>query len=145
MKFSLKNIAIIVVTMLSAAGVYFVKEYHRKPADVTSMEPVANINADSIVVQFEKDESKANKQYLGKAVQVVGAIAEIINQQDTLVNVLIGDKNSLHKVSCVLDQRHTQTIKKYFAGEPITIKGICTGFLLDVELNRCTIVDDNKE
>ena len=84
---------------------------------------------------------KANHQYLGKTIQVQGTIAEIVKQQDTLANVMIGDEASMHKVSCLLDKQHIGLINQYKAGQQITIKGICTGFLMDIELNRCVIVE----
>lgn len=145
MVLSKKNIAIAAgIGILVLAG-YFYKEYYRRPADITSIQPAEKVNAASIVSLYQNDEAKANQQYLNKMVQVQGAITEIINQQDTLINVFIGDTNSVHNVSCLLDKRHFNAIKKYTAGQQITIKGICTGFLLDVELNRCVIVQDNKE
>lgn len=140
-----KNIAIVAVLIVMVVAGYFYKEYQRKPADITTVQPVAKINVAAIVDLYENDESKANQQYLGKTIQVTGPITEIINQQDTLINVLMGDTNSLHKVSCLLDKRHINAIKKYKTGQQITIKGICAGFLLDVELNRCVIVEDDKQ
>ncbi len=104
--------------------------------------PATKVNATAIIDEYEKDEVKANLQYLGKVIQVQGAIAEIISQQDTLTNVLIGDTISMHKVSCLLDKRHTGLISQYKAGQQITIRGICTGFLMDVELNSCVIVKE---
>jgi hypothetical protein len=144
MVLSKKNIAFITAIILLVAAGYFYKEYQRKPADITRVEPVAKINVATIVDLYENNETKANQQYLGKIIQVSGTITDINNQQDTLINISLGDSSSLHKVSCLLDKRHMNAIKKYKPGEAITIKGICTGFLLDVELNRCVIVNDNK-
>ncbi len=145
MSLTKKNISIIAVIIVMIAAGFFYKEFQRKPADISGVLPEVKINVAEIVGQYENDESKANRQYLGKIIEVAGNITEIINQQDTMINVLMGDTNSLHKVSCLLDNRHINAIKKYRAGQPITIKGICTGFLLDVELNRCVIVEDQKK
>jgi len=142
---SKKNIAVITVSIGLVVAAYFYKEYQRMPADITGAQPVVKLTVAAIVDQYEQDESKANQQYLGKTIQVAGPITEIINQQDTLINVIMGDVNSLHKVSCLLDIRHSNTLKKYTNGQPITIKGICTGFLVDVELNRSVIVEDNEQ
>ena len=145
MIFSKKNIAIISVLIVLSAATYLYKEYYRKPADITNVQPVAKINVAVIVDQYQRDEAKANQQYLNKPIQVQGDITEIINQQDTLINVFIGNTNSVHNVSCLLDKRHFSAIKKYATGQQITIRGICTCFLLDVELNRCVIVQDNEQ
>lgn len=143
MAFKKKYIILVVLLVLTGVSVYVFKEYNRRPSDLSGISPEAKVAAAAIVDLYEQDEPKANRQYLGKTIQVNGTIAEINSQQDTLVNVLIGDTNSMHKVSCLLDKQHTAAIKKYNTGQQISIKGICTGYLMDVELNRCVIVEDN--
>ena len=138
-----KYILLGVLLVLIGASVYFYKEYNRKPADLSEITPEAKVAAAAIIDLYEEDEPKANRQYLGKTIQVNGTITEINSQQDTLVNVLIGDASSMHKVSCLLDKQYIAAIKKYNTGQQISIKGICTGYLMDVELNRCVIVEDN--
>lgn len=127
--------------ILFGAGVYFYKEYNRKPANISNVEPDASVSASALVEIYESDEAKANHQFLGKTLQVTGAIAEINNQQDTLVNVLIGESNSMHKVSCLLDNRYTALVRNYRVGQQIIIRGVCTGYLMDVEMNRCVMIE----
>lgn len=145
MGLSKKNIAIILVLIVLFLAFYFYHEYQRKPGDISNVEPVTKINFSVIVDLYENDEARANTQYLGKIIQVSGPITDIIKQQDKIINVLIGDTNSLHKVSCLLDKKHFSAIDKYNERQQVTIKGICTGFLLDVELNRCVIVDNTNQ
>jgi hypothetical protein len=140
--FSVKKIIIIVLIIAVLPALYFYKEYNRKPADISDVQPVTKVKAITIINQYEKDEISANNRYLGKTIQVEGTVTEIINQHDTLTNVLIGDISSMHKVSCLLDRRHAGLINQYKAGQQIIIKGICTGFLLDVELDRCVVVEN---
>ena len=130
--------------MIAAAAGYGYKEYNRKPTDVAGITPAAKLSADEIVNQYNSDEATANKLYLGKTIQVSGTITEITNQQDTLVNVLMGDTSAMHKVSCLLEPAYIAAIRQYNAGQQIIIKGICTGYLMDVELNRCVIVKDGQ-
>ncbi len=136
-KYALVAITIIVVV----ASIYAYKEFNRKPADLSNIKPQVSLNADSIIAAYENDEAKANLQFLGKTILVNGIIAEVNNQHDTLLNVIIGNEG-LHNVSCLLDNGQLENFKKYSVGMPVHIKGICTGFLADVELNRCVIVTD---
>jgi tRNA_anti-like len=138
---SKKNILVIAILIVIGAGIYFYKEYNRKPADISNVVPAASLTAVALVDSYESDEPNANKLYLGKTIQVTGAIAEINNQQDTLVNVLIGDSNSMHKVSCLLDNHYLASVKNYSVRQQITIRGVCTGYLMDVEMNRCVIIE----
>ncbi len=136
---SKKLIGLIVLVAIAAASVYFYKEYNRKPADLTDVKPAFTIAAKDFVNEFETDESVANKKYLGKIVQVTGMMASAGYQQDTLVNIIIGE--GMHKVSCELDKRHTtKALAQQQEANSITIKGICTGYLMDVELSSCIIV-----
>jgi orotate phosphoribosyltransferase-like protein len=135
-------VAVVIVVALVAFMAY--KEYNRKPADVSSLTAQETIDATKLIAAYENDEPSANKLYLGKVLLVNGEIAAIENQQDTLVNILLGGQDNMHKVSCLLDKEQTKYIKKYNVKNNIAIKGICTGFLADVEMNRCVFVDENK-
>jgi tRNA_anti-like len=127
----------------SVVAIYGYKEYNRKPADVSNMQPQVITSVDSIVAAYVGGEDVANKKYLGKTIQVSGIIAEVNNQQDTLLNVVLGNTESINNVSCLLDKNQLTNLKYCTVGKPISIKGICTGFLVDVELNRCIIVTEN--
>ena len=121
---------------------FFYKELKRKPTDLTHVKSVVKMDAASIAALYQTNEMQADKQYLNKVIEVSGPVSEIINQQDTFINIMIGDTLSVHKVSCLLDKTHFKNIKNYKVGQQINIKGICTGFLVDLELNRCVIIDN---
>ena len=135
-KYLITAVAVIIVI---ACG-YFYKEYHRKPADILSMQTYITVDAIELVSAFDSDEAVANAKYLGKTMEVKGRVLEVINQADTLVNIFVGDAAQLNKVSCLMDVRHLKKRNPVLPGSIHTIKGICTGFLMDVELNRCVII-----
>jgi len=136
---SKKFVGVFVLIAITAASVYFYYEYNRKAADLTDVQPAFIIAATDLVNEFETDEPAANKKYLGKIIQVTGIMASVEYRHDTLVNIIIGE--GIHNVSCELDKRHADTrIKKMQEMNSITVKGICTGYLMDVELNRCVVI-----
>ncbi len=139
-----KLIVAAVIIIVAIAGLYFYKEYNRKVADLSNAKVEETINAADLVTAFENDEAGATKKFAGKTVLVMGNVAEIINQQDTMLNIFLGDKSAISKVSCLMDMRKKEGFKNIVSGTQISIKGICTGFLADVEMNRCVIVNDNK-
>lgn len=130
------------ILLLVIAGVfaYAYHEYTRKPADLSDVTAQAHVQATALADLYEKDEQQANKLYLGKAIEVTGVIAEITNQKDTSVNVLLTGKDEMHRVSCLLNPNQLEKAKKLKAGDAISLRGICTGYLMDVELNRCVII-----
>lgn len=141
---TIKLVIIIIGVIAAVAGIYFYKEYNRKAADLTDAIPTEKVTATELVAAYDSDEAKANQKYLGKIIQVSGLIAEINNQQDTLITVSMGNADDMHKVNCLLEKTAFKDVKSYTTGKAIIVKGICTGFLIDVELNRCVIVADHK-
>ena len=133
-----KYILVFVVLILLAV-LYGIKEYNRKPTDLSKVNPEATIFAVALITSFKENEATANKTFLGKTVLVNGIISEIDNENDTLVNVYLGDSTLLEKVSCSMDMSKSDEYKKLKQGQQISIKGFCTGYLQDVELNRCVI------
>ena len=136
------NKRIVLITLLiilCSAGIYIYKEYNRKPARLNNLSAVVNINADTLISQFVLNEAEANKKYLGKVISVKGFINKIDNQQDTLLTILLGNSLLSTSVSCLMDSSYIKLKKVFTPGVQIIIKGICTGYLMDVELNRCVV------
>ncbi|MGB4845630.1 MAG: hypothetical protein WBP16_14280 [Ferruginibacter sp.] len=133
-----KLIGVFIILAIIVVCVYAWREYNRKPADLTDAKPAFTITAENLSAEFENDETSANKKYLGKLVQVNGVIASAVYVQDTLINIVLGD--GLHKVGCQFDKKHAAGLQHYQEMNTITVKGICTGYLMDVEMNRCVIV-----
>ena len=126
--------------LIAAVFAYAYHEYTRKPADLSGVRSEASVQATALVDLYEKDEEQANKLYLGKAIDVTGVITAIDNQKDTSVNVLLAGNDEMHRVSCLLNPNQLEKIKKAKSGDAISLRGICTGYLMDVELNRCVII-----
>ena len=136
------NKRIVLITLLiilCSAGIYIYKEYNRNPARLNNLPAVVNINADTLISQFVLNEAEANKKYLGKVISVKGFINKIDNQQDTLLTILLGNSLLSTSVSCLMDSSYIKLKKVFTPGVQIIIKGICTGYLMDVELNRCVV------
>ena len=124
--------------VLVVSAFYFYSEYNRKPASTQNLSPDFIVPALNLANEFETDETAANKKYLGKLIQVTGTLFSIDNNKETLISITVGD--DLHKIACLLDIKHAAIIRQYKVLSSITVKGICTGYLMDVELNRCVIV-----
>jgi uncharacterized protein YpmB len=134
-------IAFVILICTLVVFVYAYKEYYRKPADLSSVKPVAVTDANSLVASYENDEEKANRAYLGNPVDVTGVISDITNQKDTLINIMLGNSDELHRVSCLINGKYIKKVKQLKPGDKVTLRGICTGYLMDVELNRCVLID----
>ena len=132
-------LAIVLVTAV-ALSIYAYKEFMRKPADLNKSDAAEHITASGLYALYNDYEDSANKKYLGKIIEVTGTIVEIENQQDTLLTILMGDTLQTGMVSCLMDKNYMADAKNKVRGDIVKIKGFCTGYLMDVELNRCVLV-----
>lgn len=133
-----KQLLYFIVVVIIGVAFYAYREYNRKAKDITSVKPAFVISADSLVDLFEQDESAANKKYTGKVIQVSGVMSSVSYHQDTLLNIILGV--GFHKTSCQMDTRSKLKLERNQELDRINIKGICTGYLMDVELTRCVLI-----
>lgn len=121
-----------------------INEYNRKPKDLSEAKPQEKITAVALITAFKNDEARANKTYLGKTVEITGVISDIENEDDSLINIYLGDSSLMEKVSCTMDMRNKEKFGNLTPGQQISIIGFCTGYLQDVEMNRCAIASSQK-
>ncbi len=129
-------IAVLICTVgVAAAGTYL---FNKPRQSIMDAQPDAVTNAPTLVSEFESDEIKSNEKYLGKVIEVTGVInATNLDEKGTLNITLQG--GDLGGVGCQFETIKIKTPKKLTAGDKITVKGICTGILIDVVLVDCVI------
>jgi hypothetical protein len=134
----LKKILIVALIIVVMAGValFFVYNKEHRTADVAD----ASLDASSLVNAFSENEEEANGQFLDKVIEVTGKVKEVIEQGDSYI-VLLGDETSMNSVSCTLDPAADSVAYGLQAGDKIVVRGICTGFLMDVVLVNCKVLD----
>ena len=87
---------------------------------------------------YQNDEATANKKYLNKVIEVTGNIADIQNVNGSQI-ILLSTKDEMGGVNCQLSNSEKDkdiTLKK---STTITIKGRCSGYLMDVNLVDCIL------
>jgi len=113
-------------------------EYNRSLPDTHYLEPAFELQASEFATEFETNEPKANAQYLDKPVSVRG-IVDVLQKTDTSAVVFLNDGNSNASVMCLFGEKNVEETKKLKRGDSIIIKGICTGYLMDVVMVRCIL------
>ena len=134
-----KILLVTIAVIILIAVAYLFREYNRAPSDIADITAAETLTATDLIASFENNETLANEKFTGKIIEVTGTISSIHNEADTVVNVRLETGDPLHKINCALAKSEMAGIKNYPTGQSITIKGYCTGYLLDVELNRCVI------
>ncbi|NVO11053.1 MAG: hypothetical protein HXX16_13915 [Bacteroidales bacterium] len=117
----------------------FIWLYAFRKADLSasSQRAETEIAATDLLKKFESNESEANTAYLGKVIIVSGTIDKI-TEDSTIVSVYIKNPEDVSGVICGFNKTmiDKSTIK---LGNSIRVKGICTGYLMDVVLNKCSM------
>jgi len=101
------------------------------------------VDAKTLVTAFDENEEDANKRFLDKVLEVKGKVKEVIEQENTYI-LLLGDDGLFSGVSCTLAPEQDSVAYGLKAGDEVVVRGICTGFLLDVVLVNCKVVNEEK-
>ena len=119
----------------------FIKIYNKPHIDVHSSTPDYIITIENITDEFNRDEEEANQKYLDKIIQVEGIINDIDILDGHSTITLTSPENPTKTVVC--NMVATENIKaiKLQQGQKITVRGICTGYLMDVMLVKTVIID----
>ncbi len=131
-------IAPLIIVLVGTGVGYAWNEYHRKPADTKHLPAKEKMEAMALVKEFTADETAANRLYNDKVVSVNGTVLKIENNGDAR-HVVLGDGTSPGGVICEFEAQHKKEADKIRPGQQISVKGICTGMLLDVVLVRCVL------
>jgi hypothetical protein len=140
----MKRFMVLLLVIIVLAGVWYgYKLYTGKVPSLTEVKADAKVTATDLIAAFEKDSASANKEYLGKILEVSGNIKSVEKESATFS---LGASEGNSSVRCSVDSAFVKDIASLNPGSTITIKGNCTGFMpdetglglgSDVVLNRC--------
>jgi tRNA_anti-like len=95
------------------------------------------ISADSLYQQYQTDEHSADQRYLGKVIEVSGKLVEIQHSGNSEIWILSPQPGG-GGINCQLFAG-TKVDPEPKSGDAVTVKGRCTGFLMDVNLADCVL------
>ena len=123
---------------LVGGGIIFWYVDTKKPADIRKMEANFEITSTKLVADFNANEDSANKKYLDKVIAVSGKISDIA-VDSSKATVILESGDPMAAVTCSFYDDEASKVKQLQKGTPVIIKGNCTGKLMDVVLNKCSI------
>jgi CTP-dependent riboflavin kinase len=119
-----------------AAFIVWKWTFRKSELNVSSKKATIEIEASILTHAYENDEEASNARYLGKVISVSGTVNSITDEGQ---NILVYLKNyeDISGVMCsfnkaVFEANSVQT------GDRVKIKGLCAGYLLDVQLTKCS-------
>lgn len=133
--------AVIILLFIAFGGILFALMQYNKPhTDVATSKSDMTITAQALYADFEDDEVLANKKYLDQIVEVTGPIANVSEVKGQMI-VSVGSGGMMGNVKCHLTPEETAKNYALKEGQMITLKGICTGYLMDVILVKAVLIN----
>lgn len=129
--------ALLVIGITAILGIAYALYVWYKPQRDVAREDGIAVTAQLIFDAYSQNENTANTTYLNKAVQVTGEVAAVKANQEGKVVITLQTSDPMFGVQCTMKEKVGTKV-----GEKVTIKGICTGFLMDVVLIDCVVMNE---
>jgi hypothetical protein len=114
--------------------------FNKKDPNLSKVKPDYIIEVSSLVNEFSQDENSASAKYVDKVLEVTGPVLAIEPTSDSTMNVTLSAENQMTGVICSFKDVTDPSSKNINEGEIITVRGVCSGMLMDILLNNCVIV-----
>ncbi|MEO5569471.1 MAG: hypothetical protein ABIT08_06100 [Bacteroidia bacterium] len=137
MKKSSYIIIAVLVVCAGAVGTYYY--VNRSVSGISGKKADFSLTPQNLLADFIADEKSANARYLDKVIVTEGKINLIKSDEKNNVNIILNTGDPMSSISCVLDKDETEKSEKLQPNDPVKIKGVCTGMLMDVILVNCVI------
>jgi hypothetical protein len=108
--------------------------------DVKNTSSAETVSWIELTDAFESNEISATERFVDKVVEVKGDIIDITQSNDHRI-IVIGQADSETSVICQIQEDESKGKTQVNIGDTVIIKGICTGYLMDVMLIRCKIIN----
>jgi hypothetical protein len=138
MKTSVK-IALFVVFFIALGGILAaLYMFNMKHTDTAKAKPDFVVTATDLQKEFENNETAASTKYINKIVEVKGTIASIRPAENNSVNITLVTGSEMSSVICTFITLADHS--KLIVGDSVTIRGECSGYLMDVLMNNCALI-----
>ena len=117
------------------AGIYLFNKQHK---DLGKAKPDFVISAVDLQKAFEDNETSATAKYVNKILEIEGEVESVKTGEANVLSVTIKSSSDLSSVICTFPA--VTDPAKFTAGSRVTVRGECSGFLMDVLMNNCVLV-----
>ena len=128
------SLAVLCLLIGVAYGLYL---YNKPHANAGGKSTEASLSADSLYKAYSNDEPAANKNFLNKILEVKGVVQDI-----TMSNrrpVLLLNTGQPGSINCQMAMDSADVFSVLHKASQVTVKGKCSGYLMDVNLVDCVI------
>ncbi len=131
-----KYLLIVIGIGIASAFLYiYFAVYNKAHRSIINEKPAYTIAAIDLYNDYSKDEKIGDKKYLNQLIEIYGKISAVSHNLDGEVTIEFKEEDNIGGVVISLDSTYYHQ-EPLSIGEPIHVKGICVGMLLDVTLNK---------
>jgi len=135
----MKKLLLIIGVLVIVGGALGFYLYNKPHKSMVNMKVTLETTSEEITSAYQEDEGKADEQFLGNVIKINGSIQSI--EQNDQITIVLNGVDLMSTVRCQLDLLTVHPeFGKLKPNDLITVKGICTGYLMDVILDRCIIL-----
>ena len=127
-------IALIPIILIGTASAFYM--YNKPHKKVEKLKADWELDSEQLYAAYAEDEASADARYLGKVVEVSGVIEAIEGVHPNL-SLTLSAGDEMFGVICQMDRVYAEHRSDFKVGENVTLKGYCTGYLMDVVVDRC--------
>jgi hypothetical protein len=142
MKTKYRYILILIVIALFAV-MFWKYTFRKSETSVSEQKAEIEMKASELVQDYEMNENAANQKYIGKIILVSG-IVNSIDTDSLSISVVLKESSATAGVMCSFDKNNLD-VTRIKPGTSVNIKGVCTGYLMDVVMNKCSLEAGNKD
>jgi len=134
-------IILVLVVIVVGAGIGL-KMFFKPHADINKLKAEFKVEATQLMDEFQKEENASTIKYGEKVLEISGKLIaknKLPNGTDLLVL-----EDEMQGISCQLDSvwssANQSVIQALKTDNPVTIKGICKGYLMEIKVSPAIVV-----
>ncbi|MGF1564883.1 MAG: hypothetical protein ACFCUH_05925 [Flavobacteriales bacterium] len=131
----MRNILLYIGVAVVAVAIYGWYEFNRTVPTLEDAKADFTLAADELFDAFDSDEDGATAKYVGKVIEVSGTVIAIEVKTEGSTVTLEAANAMVGGVNCAFGA--APDLKE---GQQLTLKCACQGFLMDVVMNNCNVV-----
>lgn len=132
--------AVGVLAILLALGLFSV--FNAPKASVKEKSAEFTLTANELFQEYSENQTVADQKFIDRVIEVSGTIFEISEDQQGATVLILSTGDNGSGVLCTMELSEIENVKGKKIGDTITLKGVCTGMLMEVVLNRCRVVSN---
>lgn len=132
-----KTILFIVLAVAAIAAYFAWNAYNKAPEKMEDRGTDIQVTSTELMDKYAANEIEANALFSDKVIEVSGTISNIESGGET-ENIYLETSDPIASIACEMEKG--QSLSALEVGQELTVKGQCTGLLMDVVLVRCMVV-----